>query len=188
ISLGTLGIFIELIHPGIFFPGVFGAIALVVGFFSLGTLPVNWAGVFLIVLAFVLFFAEIVVSGFGALGVGGIISLILGGILLTSTSNPQFQVSRWLIFGVAAVIGFFLFTIVSSVIRTRRLPPALDIFTLTGKRAVARTPLNPTGMVFINGERWEATSVEGPVAQGETVEIIGIEGINLRVRPVRKEE
>lgn len=188
ISFGTLGIFIELIHPGIFFPGVFGAIALVIGLFSLGTLPVNWAGVFLIVLAFVLFFAEIAVSGFGALGVGGIISLILGGILLTTSSNPQFQVSRWLIYGVAAVIGILLFSIVSSVVRTRRLPPALDIFTLAGKHAVARTPLNPKGMVFIDGERWEATSVEGPVAQGETVEIISVEGINLRVRPVRKEE
>jgi membrane-bound serine protease (ClpP class) len=149
---------------------------------------VNWAAVFLILLAFILFFAEIVVSGFGALGVGGIVSLIMGGILLTSSSNPQFQVSRWLIYGVAAVIGIFLFSIVSSVIRTRRLPPALDIFTLAGKHAVARTPLNPKGMVFIDGERWAATSVEGRVEQGEVVEIIGVEGINLRVRPVRKEE
>ncbi len=188
LSLGMLGLFIELVHPGIFFPGVFGAIALLVGFFSLGTLPVNWAAVFLILLAFILFFAEIVVSGFGALGVGGIVSLILGGILLTSSSNPQFQVSRWLIYGVAAVIGIFLFSIVSSVIRTRRLPPALDIFTLAGKHAVARTPLDPKGMVFIDGERWAATSVEGRVEQGEVVEIIGVEGINLRVRPVRKEE
>ena len=86
LSLGSLGLFIEFFHPGVFFPGVFGAIALLFGFFSLGTLPVNWAGVFFILLAFVLFIAEIVVSGFGALGIGGVISLILGGLLLTSTS------------------------------------------------------------------------------------------------------
>lgn len=187
LGLGSLGIFIELIHPGIYFPGVFGAIALLVGFFSLGTLPVNWAGVFLIILAFVLFFAETVVSGFGALGVGGLISLILGGLLLTSSSNPQFQVSRWLIYGFAAVIAFFLFSIVSAIIRARRLPATLGTYTLVGKRAVARSPLDPTGIVFINGERWTATSAEGRVEQGEAVEITGIDGIKLRVRPIVKE-
>jgi membrane-bound serine protease (ClpP class) len=187
LSLGSLGLFIELFHPGIFFPGVFGAIALLLAFFSLGTLPVNWAGVFFIVLAFVLFGAEIVVSGFGALGIGGVISLILGGLLLTSTSNPQFQVSRWLVFGLAAVIAFFMFSIVTSIIRARRLPATLGTYTLIGKRAVARTPLDPTGLVFISGERWTATSTGGHVEQGETVEITGVEGIKLVVRPIGKE-
>jgi membrane-bound serine protease (ClpP class) len=187
ISLGGLGLFIELFHPGIFFPGVFGAIALLFGFFSLGTLPVNWAGVFLILLAFVLFGAEIVVSGFGALGIGGVVSLILGGLLLTSTSNPQFQVSRWLIYGLAAVIGIFLFSIVGSIIRARRLPATLNTYALVGKHAVTRTPLNPEGLVFINGERWSAVSTGGNVEEGETVEITGIDGIRLLVRPIGKE-
>lgn len=188
LSLGSLGIFIELFHPGIFFPGVFGAIALLFGFFSLGTLPVNWAGVFFIILAFVLFTAEIVVSGFGALGIGGVISLILGGLLLTSTSNPQFQVSRWLVFGLAAIVALFMFSIVTSIIRARRLPATLGTYALVGKRAVARTPLDPTGLVFVNGERWTATSAGGRVEQGETVEITGVEGIKLTVRPFGKED
>jgi len=188
LSLGSLGLFIELFHPGIFFPGVFGAIALILAFFSLGTLPVNWAGVFFIVLAFVLFAAEIVVSGFGALGIGGVICLILGGLLLTSTSNPQFQVSRWLVFGLAAVVALFMFSIVASIIRARRLPATLGTYTLIGKRAVARTPLDPTGLVFINGERWSARSTGGRVEQGETVEITGAEGIKLTVRPIGKED
>jgi len=187
LSLGSLGLFIELFHPGIFFPGVFGAIALLFGFFSLGTLPVNWAGVFFIILAFVLFAAEIVVSGFGALGIGGVISLILGGLLLTSTSNPQFQVSRWLVFGLAAIVAFFMFSIVTSIIRARRLPTARGTYALVGKRAVARTPLDPTGLVFVNGERWTATSTGGRVEQGETVEITGVEGIKLTVRAIGKE-
>jgi membrane-bound serine protease (ClpP class) len=187
LSLGMLGIFIEFVHPGIFFPGVFGAIALLLGFFSLGTLPVNWAAVFLIILAFVLFFAEIVVSGFGALGVGGVVSLIMGGLLLTSTSNPAFQVSRWLIFGLAAVIGVFILTSVNALLRARRQPVALGPQTLVGRRAVARSPLDPSGMVFLEGELWTATSEEGRVEEGETVEVISIEGIRLRVRPAHKE-
>lgn len=187
LSLGALGIFIELFHPGIFFPGVFGAIALLFAFFSLGTLPVNWAGVALILLAFVLFAAEVAVSGFGALGIGGVISLILGGLLLTSTSNPQFQVSRWLVYGLAAVVAFFVFSIVTSIIRARHLPATVGTYTLVGKRAVARTPLDPTGLVFINGERWTATSTSGRVEQGETVEITGVEGIRLTVRRIGKE-
>jgi len=188
LSLGSLGLFIELFHPGVFFPGVFGGIALILAFFSLGTLPVNWAGVFFIILAFVLFGAEIVVSGFGALGIGGVICLILGGLLLTSTSNPQFQVSRWLIIGIAVVIAFFMFSVVTSIIRARRLPATLGTYTLVGKRAVARTPLDPTGIVFINGERWTAMSTTGRVEEGETVEITGVNGIRLTVRPIGKED
>ncbi|HUS83237.1 MAG TPA: nodulation protein NfeD [Dehalococcoidia bacterium] len=188
LSLGSLGIFIELFHPGAFFPGVFGAIALLFGFFSLGTLPVNWAGVFLIVFAFVLFIAEVVVSGFGALGIGGVISLILGGLLLTSTSNPQFQVSRWLIFGLAAVVGLFVFTIITSIIRSRRLPAALGTYMLEGRHAVARTPLDPTGTVFVDGERWAATSTGERVERGETVEVTKVDGITLMVRPIGKED
>jgi membrane-bound serine protease (ClpP class) len=113
--------------------------------------------------------------------------LILGGLLLTSTSNPQFQVSRWLVFGLAAIVAFFMFSIVTSIIRARRLPATLGTYTLIGRRAVARTPLDPTGLVFINGERWSATSTGGRVEQGETVEITGVEGIKLTVRPLRKE-
>lgn len=187
LSLGMLGVFFELLNPGALFPGVLGAIALLLGFFSLGTLPVNWAGVFLIVLAFVLFVAEIAVAGFGILGVGGVISLILGGLLLTSTSNPEFQVSRWLIFAMAAVIGLFFLTTIGALVRARRQPVALGPQTLVGRQAVARSPLDPSGIVFLEGERWTAVSVGGRVEEGETVEVVGMEGIRLRVRPVQKE-
>ena len=95
--------------------------------------------------------------------------------------------SRWLVFGLAAVIAFFVFSIVSSIIRARRLPAALGTYTLVGKRAVARTPLDPTGLVFVNGERWSATSTGGRVEQGDAVEIMGVEGITLTVRPIGKE-
>ncbi len=188
ISLGSLGILIELFHPGIAFPGIFGAIALIIGFFSVGTLPVNWAGVFFIILAFVLFGAELAVGAHGTLGIGGVISLILGGLLLTSTSNPQFQVSRWLITGLAVVVAFFVFSIVNSMIRARRLPAALGTYNLVGRRAIARTPLEPTGTVFINGERWSATSTSRFIEEGEPVLITGVTGNKLQVRPFEKED
>jgi membrane-bound serine protease (ClpP class) len=187
LSLGMLGIFFELINPGALFPGVFGAIAILIGFFSLGTLPVNWAGVLLILLAFILFVAEIVVAGFGVLGVGGVISLIMGGLLLTSTSNPEFQVSRWLIFGMAAIIGIFFLSTVGALVRARRQPVALGPQTLVGRQGVARSPLDPNGIVFLEGERWTAISTGGRVEEGETVEVVGMEGIRLKVRPVGKE-
>jgi membrane-bound serine protease (ClpP class) len=111
----------------------------------------------------------------------------MGGLLLTSTSNPDFQVSRWLIFGLAAVIGVFFLSTINALLRARRQPVALGPQLLVGRRAVARSPLDPSGMVFLEGELWTATSVEGRVEEGETVEVIGVDGIRLRVRPVPKE-
>ncbi len=188
VSLGFLGVLLEFLHPGIFFPGVFGVIMLVLGFFALGTLPVNWAGVGLIALAFVLFGMEVYVGGFGALGVGGIISLIAGGLILTSTSNPQFQVSRWLIGAIAVVSGAFFMMVVSALIRTRRLPAYMGQETLVGKGAVARSELDPQGFVAVQGERWRAVAEDGdPVHAGERVTVTGVDGLRLRVRRARKE-
>ena len=125
----------------------------------------------------------------GALGVGGIVSLILGGLLLTSTSNPEFQVSRWLIYGWAAVIGVFFLMIMSTILRMRRMLPAkTGGQALIGRAAVARSPLEPSGQVFLQGERWQATSEDGPVRGGERVIVTGVRGLHLTVRkaPVRQ--
>jgi len=182
LSLGLAAIGFELLNPGAILPGVFGAIALLLAFFSLGTLPVNWAGVALILLAFALFFAELLVAGFGVLGVGAVVSLILGGLLLTSTSNPDFQVSKWLIYGLAGVIGVFFLMVVSSIIRTRRMPAAMGAQALVGRVAVTRSPLEPDGQVFMEGARWLATAQDAPVPQGERVVVTGVRGLHLSVK------
>lgn len=187
LSVGLAAIAIEFLHPGFILPGVAGTIALLLAFFSLGTLPVNWAGVLLILLAFALFVAELFVAGFGVLGVGGIVSLILGGLLLTSTSNPDFQVSRWLIYGWAVVIGVFFLMIVSTIIRMRRMPAVTGSQALIGRVAVARSPLEPEGQVFVEGERWLAIAQDGPVPQGERVIVIGVRGLRLSVRRASSE-
>lgn len=182
LSLGGLGLAIELIHPGVFLPGVFGAISLILAFFVLGTLPVNYAGVALVLLAFVLFTAEFYVGGVGALGIGGAISLVAGGLLLTSTSNPDFQVSRWLVIPTGVIIGAFFLMFVAAVIRTRRMPAALGALAMVGNKAIARSDLDPDGYVFIDGERWKAIVEGRPVRRGEAVTITSVKGLTLTVR------
>jgi membrane-bound serine protease (ClpP class) len=187
LSAGLAAIALEFIHPGFILPGVAGSIALLLAFFSLGTLPVNWAGVLLILLAFALFVAELFVAGFGVLGIGGIVSLILGGLLLTSTSNPEFQVSRWLIYGWAAVIGVFFLMVVSAILRMRRMPSVTGSQALIGRIAVTRSSLEPDGQVFFEGARWLATAQDAPVPEGERVVVTGVKGLHLSVRRANSE-
>lgn len=181
LTLGGLGLLIEFLRPGLVAPGVFGTIALILAFFSLGTLPVNWAGVALVLFAFVLFGAELLAPGLGALGLGGVISLIAGGLLLTSGSSGV-GVSRWLIVGTGAAFAVFFFTVVSTIIRMRRAPAYLGTQAMIGGRAIARSDLNPTGYVFIHGERWRAIAEDGPIAEGEPVRITSVKGLTLTVR------
>ncbi len=182
LTLGGLGLLIELIHPGIFFPGVFGVIALILAFFALGTLPVNWAGVALIGLAFAFFAAEVYVGGFGALGLGGAISLVAGGLILVSGSNPELQVSRWLVMAMGAVVAAFFLMVVRTLLRARRMPATVGVQAMIGRHAIARSDLAPQGFVFLQGERWKAVAEDGPVRSGETVIVTAVRGLTLTVR------
>jgi membrane-bound serine protease (ClpP class) len=187
LSLGSIALFFEIVNPGHIFPGVFGAIALVIAFFSLSVLPFNWAGLILIFLAFALFVAELFVTSHGILGIGGIVALILGGLLLTWGNPPAFQVNRWLVYGMASAAGAFFLFVVTSIIRIRRQPAVTGVNTLIGRRAVARSPLDPTGMVFVDGEHWSATVEDGRVEEGEEVVVTAIQGLKLIVRKMGKE-
>jgi len=188
LSLGGLAIFIEILNPGMFIPGIFGVIALVLAFFSLGTLPVNWAGVALIGLAFVLFVVEVLVPGFGVFGVGGAVALILGGLLLTSSSNPQFQVERWLIYPVAVVLALFFLVVVGALLRSRGAPAYMGAQAAVGRQAVARSVLDPEGVVFFDGARWRAEVEDGSIEEGEHVTITQMEGLKLTVKRAEEQE
>jgi membrane-bound serine protease (ClpP class) len=122
------------------------------------------------------------------LGIGGVIALILGGMLLTSTNNPDFQVSRWLIYAMAAVIGAFFIMVVSTIFRSRRLPAATGPQAMVGRQAVARSPLDPDGIVFMDGSRWTAHAEDGRVEEGERVVITEVKGLKLTVRKTSGEE
>ena len=187
LSLGTLALFIELVHPGVIFPGVFGVIAIVIGFFALSVLPFNWAGVVLIVFAFVLFGLELFVPSHGILGAGGIVALILGGLLLTSGNPPEFQVSRWLIVSLAAAMGAFVIFVLVNILRIRSMPAQMGMETTVGRSAVVRSPLDPTGFVFIDGEYWSAESEEGKIERGERVVITEVKGLKLKVKKQQPE-
>lgn len=188
LSLGALALVFEFVVPGHIFPGVFGAISLLLAFFALGTLPTNWAGVALILLAFVLFGLEAYIAGFGVLGIGGIVSLILGGLILTSSGDPAFQVNRWLVIGLSVTLGAFFLSAVGALIRTRRAPAYMGQQALVGRLAVARSDLSPQGVVFMEGGRWQATAEDPPVAEGERVKVTAVNGLKLMVRKAKAEE
>lgn len=188
LSLGGTAIFIEILNPGLLFPGIFGTIALVLAFFSIGTLPINWAGVALIGLAFALFAAEIFVSGFGVLGIGGAVSLVLGGLLLTSTSNVDFQVNRWLLYSVAIVMAAFFVVVGGALLRSRRAPATMGIGAMVGRAAVARSILDPGGVVFMDGARWQARTSGPKIEEGEEVVVMEVEGLTLTVEKPAEEE
>jgi membrane-bound serine protease (ClpP class) len=182
LSLGSLAIFIELAHPGVIFPGVFGVISLLLGFFSLSVIPFDWTGVALIMFAFLLFALEIFVASHGILGIGGAVSLVLGGLLLTSDNPPEFQVSEWLVFSVAGALCVFVLFIVVNIIRIRTLPAQVGVETMIGRGGIARSDLDPLGYVFVNGEYWSAEADGEQVREGDRVIITAIKGLKLKVR------
>ena len=188
LSLGSLAIFIEIINPGVIFPGVFGVISLLLGFFSLSVIPFNWAGVALIMFAFILFGLEIFVPSGGILGGGGVVALILGGLLLTSGNPPEFQVSRWLIIGLATAMGAIVVFVLVNLVRIRMMPVQVGVETMIGHEAVARSALDPEGIVFLEGETWSAESEEGTIQSGERVVITEVHGLRLKVRKQQQQQ
>ena len=185
ISLGSVALFFELANPGTIFPGVFGVIALFLGFFGLSVIPFDWAGIGLILAAFALFFLELAVTSGGILAVGGVVALILGGILLTSGNPEGFEVSRWLVFGLSSVMGAFSLLLLRGHMRARRLGPAVGTETMVGQRAVTSSNMDPKGYVLFEGEYWIAESDE-PVKSGTEVVITKVEGLRLRVSKAKE--
>lgn len=179
LSIGMLGVALELFNPGGIFPGVIGGICLLLAFYSLGVLPVNYAGLLLVLLGFGLFVAEVFTTSNGLLSAGGIASFVVGSVILMS--NPMFHINRGLIVGVALAFAAFFVFVIASVVRTNRRKQQTGREAMVGMVAVAKTALDPGGTVFVHGERWEATLDEGKVEAGEEVVITGIEGLHLSV-------
>ncbi|MBI2836483.1 MAG: nodulation protein NfeD [Chloroflexi bacterium] len=187
LALGTLGITAEIYNPGLIFPAVIGGISLLLGFFALGVLPVNWSGMALIALAFIFFIAELFTSSFGLLTAGGLISLVMGSLILFR-GGPLFQVSPGLIAGVTVVIGGFLVFAITKIVSIHRRQPATGREELLGKQAVVRAALKPEGMVFFKGELWKAVSDNGRIDPDEQVVVTKVEGLKLHVAKKKKEE
>ncbi|MBA7503377.1 hypothetical protein ES706_01985 [subsurface metagenome] len=186
LTLATIGLITEISNPGLIFPGVAGGLSLLLAFYSLGVLNAYWGGVALILLAMGLFIAEYFTTSFGLLTAGGIISLVMGSLILFSHS-PGIEVNRGLIVGVTIAIAAFAIFVIGAIIRGQKRRKATGAEGMIGKIAIAKTPLDPTGTVLAEGELWAAIAEEGKIAPREEVIITKVEELKLRVTKKSKE-
>lgn len=182
-SLGTLGLAIELYNPGAILPGVVGAICLIIALYSMQTLPINYAGLALIVLAVVLFLLEIKVTSYGMLSVGGIISLILGGLFLIDSPEPALKVSLSVIITITICIGGFLIFVVGYVVKAQRERVMTGFEGLIGQMGKVAERIENEGMVYVAGALWKAVADE-IIEKGESVTIVSGHNQILKVAKV----
>jgi membrane-bound serine protease (ClpP class) len=185
--LGIYGLLFELYNPGAVLPGVVGGISLILAFYSLHTLPVNYAGLALIVFAIVLFVADLKVASHGILTVGGVISLILGSMMfIRSDSALEFiQISWSVILTCSALTLLFFMFVIGFGLKALRSKPSTGSEGLVGEIGESLTILNPNGRVRIHGEIWNAISVSGKIPKDVQVRAVGLENLTLRVEEKR---
>lgn len=181
LMLGMLGIFFELSNPGVILPGVIGGISLLLAFFAFQTLPVNYAGILLILLALILFIAEIKVVSYGMLTVGGMVAMVLGSLLLFESPEPWLRLSWKVILLTVLLTAAFFALIVRKALTAHRQRPTTGREGLIGEEGTAQSAIDPAGKVFVRGEYWEAHS-DTPIAAGDKVIVEAVEGMCLKVR------
>ena len=180
--IGVYGLILEGYNPGAVLPGVVGAISLLMALYAFQMLPVNYAGLGLIVLGIILMIAETQAPSFGALGFGGIVAMVIGSIILIDTDVPGFAVSRSLIGSIAMVSALGLMAIIAMAVKSRNRPIVAGREQLVGSTGVVLEAFDAEGQVFAHGENWNAVS-EAPLEKDQAVLITGIDGLTLRVRP-----
>jgi len=189
LMLGFLGLIFELFNPGIIFPGIIGFISLVLAFYALNTLPVNYAGLALIVFGVVLLLLEIKVVSHGMLAIGGIAGLLIGSLMLIKPGpGPGFEVMRIshaVIFSTVTVTAAFFLFVIGMGLKAQRRKPVTGIEALVGETAVALDALNPSGRVRIHGEIWNAFSISGMVDSGERLKVKQVKDLTLYVEHLR---
>lgn len=178
---GILGIYMEFSHPGVIFPGVAGGIALLLALTSFQILPINYAGLLLILLGIALLVGEAFLPSFGALGIGGAISLGLGSLLLFDTESSDLVVDRSIIFTAVATLSALMLLLGYLVFKSQKRKPTMGMKGLLGEIGEVRVKLDPAGKIFVHGEYWGAEG-DGEIAVGEKVRVIGFEGMSLKVK------
>ena len=180
ISLGSLGLLIEFYNPGLIFPGVAGAICLLLGLVSLQILPFNYAGLALLILSIILFASEIYVTSYGLLSIGGITSFILGALLLFDTPESDVRVGFSVVISAASAIGLFFLYVGYYLLKAQRSSLSVGFEGLLGEEGVATTKIEKDGKIFIHGEYWDAESEE-TIGKGDKVKVIEVKG-NFRLK------
>jgi len=185
LTLGMWGLFFELSNPGAIFPGIVGGICLILAFFALQTLPINYAGLLLMILALILFILEVKIVSHGALAIGGIISMVMGSLLLFESPLPYMRVSLVVIVTIVAGTALFFLVAIGLALRARKRKVTTGGRGLMGEVGVARSALKPEGDVFIHGEIWSAEA-DQPIKKGEKVVVTAVEHLTLKVTKHKK--
>jgi membrane-bound serine protease (ClpP class) len=183
--LGLYGLLFELYSPGVIFPGIIGGICIILALYTMHTLPVNYAGLALIVFGVILFLLEIKIVSHGLLGIGGVVSLLLGSMMLIRTDESWHVASlSWAVIITAVTISslFFLF-VIGMGLKAQRAKPAIGLEAMIGEIGQSLSELNPGGTVRMHGEIWKAISKTGLIAEGKKVVVTGFLNFTLQVEP-----
>lgn len=179
--LGFYGLYFELANPGAIFPGVAGAISLILAFYALHTLPINYAGLMLIILGVGLFIAEAFITSHGVLGIGGAIAMAIGSVMLIESPSPYLRISWAVIVPVVALSALLFIITVTLAVRVQREKADTGKEGMLGLEGEAKTNIHTSGQIFVRGEYWNAWS-EAPIQKGERVKVEAVEGLKLKVK------
>ena len=179
--IGMAGIMLEIYNPGSILPGVVGGVSLIVALYAMQTLPVNYAGLLLIIFAIILFLLEIKIPSFGLLTIGGIISMVIGSIMLFDTDLPYLRIAWEVIAVVVTLTALFFIFAIGMAVRTHRKKPTTGKQGMIGEIGEVYKKLDPDGTVIIHGEYWKATS-ESPINKGQNVKVIECDDKHLTIK------
>ncbi len=183
--LGLVGLYFELSNPGLILPGVIGAISLILALYAMQTLPINYAGLLLIVFGVILFIAEISIMSYGLLSVSGAISIFLGSMMLIDSDDPALQISRAILYPTLGLTVALSVGIIALATRTRNLKKSGGEEGMVGEVGVVKETLNPKGVILVHGELWEA-ECQGEIKEGNSVRVDSVEGLKIKVSQVER--
>ncbi len=179
--IGVVGLYFEMSNPGLIFPGVIGAVSMVLALYAMQTLPVDYAGLLLILLGALFFIAEIGVLSYGLLSLAGVVSMFLGSTMLIDSEDPAMQISQAILYPTLGLAIAFSIGIIVFATRTRKLKKQGGADGMLGETGIVKETLNPHGRVLVHGELWEA-ECEGEIMQGDHVIVESVEGLKVRVK------
>jgi membrane-bound serine protease (ClpP class) len=188
ILIGTFGLIFELYNPGIGLAGILGGVSLLLGFYALSVLPTNWAGVLLIVLSVILFLVDLQAAGLGVFTIGGVASLIAGGLILFSGASPELDLSPLAIAIAVALTLLFFASVMTAALRVRLRRPITGEEAIVGTVGEAKTDIAPEGTVLTKGTLWRARTMETGISAGSKVRVMATEGLVLLVEPMHERE
>ncbi|MDD5099417.1 MAG: nodulation protein NfeD [Syntrophales bacterium] len=183
--IGLAGLYFEFSNPGSILPGVIGGISLIMAFFAMQTLPVNYAGIALILFAIILFIAEIKVISHGILAVGGIVSLVIGSLMLFRTPDASIRISWSVLIPAVAVTSLFFLTVIAIAVKAQLRKPQGGKEAMVGEEGLAVTDIFKEGKVLIRGEYWSASS-DKAIAKGARIRVIQVENLIVKVEPIEE--